>query len=170
MTGSGLLTTRCDPYGAESQIRLLGGLYPESHVGRIMWHCANRADAGRFRMICVGGYYGQRRAPDGGLVAAYRCDGGHASSDSMPLCTSHRVMIAKRQSDFCPACGFPPPARALAEAMTARQADITEAARLGLYAAAAKLADALDDLRAQMNDLVPRGIVHNCPLRLEEVS
>lgn len=168
MTGTGLLTARCDPFGAESRVQLLGGLYPESHVGKIMWHCSSRAD-GRWRMTCTGGAYGERRAPDGGLVAAYSCDGGH-QGQVMPLCLAHVAMLRKRSAGLCPACAWPPKARALTEAMQARQGDIAEAARLGLYAAAARLQGTLEQLQAGMNEMVAAGLVHKCPLRLTEVS
>ena len=90
---TGLLTDRCDPYGAESRIQLLGGIYPESHNGRIHWHCTKRAEA-RYRMICTGGEYGTRgKASDvgtfGTLVVGTTCPGGH-QGQVRPLCTDHR--------------------------------------------------------------------------------
>jgi hypothetical protein len=166
---SGLLTARCDPYGAESQISLLGGIYGPEHVGRIMWHCPNRADAGRFRMICTGGTYGGRAAADGGIVPAYLCEGGHRGV-VMPLCTDHRKSIARRQAELCPACAFPPGVRDVAAALQARQADMHNAFTAGLIVAAAKLGAAVEQLQAEMNDYSLRGIVHRCPLRLVEVS
>ena len=170
MTGNtGLLTQRCDPFGAESQIRLLGGIYPENHVGRIMWHCAKAADAGRFRMICEGGPYGIRLANDGQLVAAYTCQGGHRGQP-MPLCAGHRRMLARRQAGLCPACAWPPRARTLTEAIERAQVDMRNAARLGYPDAARKLQAAGEDLQAQMNELITQGIVHRCPLKLTEVS
>lgn len=165
---TGLLTARCDPYGAESRISLLGGMFPENQVGRIMWHCSNPATA-RYRMVCTGGAYGGRAAADGGLVAAYLCDGGHRGQP-MPLCDDHRRAIARRQAGFCPPCGFPPEARELAEALQARQADMMNAYSLGYLAAAAKLGAALEDLQGQMNELSATGRVHRCPLKLVEVS
>lgn len=85
---TGLLTERCDPYGVESTIRLFGGVYPESMKGQYNWYCPERAEA-RFRLICTGGDYGQRTAPDGGIVAAFHCDGGHKGVP-MPLCRKHQ--------------------------------------------------------------------------------
>lgn len=166
---SGLLTTRCDPYGAESAIKLLGGMYPENQVGRIMWHCSNRA-VGRFYMECIGGRYGTRTTGSGLLEAGYVCDGGHRSSDSMPLCVAHRKSIARRQADLCPACAFPARARELQQALESRQADMHTAFQSGLLVAAAKLGAAMDDLMMQMNELSQLGIIHRCPLRLIEVS
>lgn len=170
MTGNtGLLTQRCDPYGAESRIRLAGGIYPENHVGRIMWHCAQPADAGRFRMTCTGGPYGIRLANDGQLAAAYTCPGGHRGQP-MPLCTGHRRMLARRQAGLCPACAWPPAARTLAEAIERAQLDMRNAAALGYLTAARKLEAAGLDLQAQMNELIEQGIVHRCPVTLTEVS
>ena len=146
MSGTGLLTGRCDPYGIESTIRLFGGVYPESMKGKYNWYCAERAEA-RFRLVCTGGDYGQRTAPDGGLVAAFHCDGGHKGVP-MPLCCRHQRELATRgyrrpvplgsreydsdgheqhwapgsqvggskANEVCPACAMPPEARELNEA------------------------------------------------------
>lgn len=165
---TGLLTARCDPYGAESRISLLGGIYPASQVGRIMWHCSNQAE-GRFRMICTGGSYGGRAAADGGLVPAYVCDGGHRGQP-MALCPDHVRSVSRRQAGLCPACAFPPAARELADALAARQADMHNAFSLGLLAAAAKLGGAIEQLQSAMDELSMQGIVHRCPLLLVEVS
>lgn len=165
---TGLLTMRCDPYGAESRISLLGGIYPESQVGRIMWHCKARARA-RYRMVCTGGMYGGRAAADGGLLPAYTCDGGHRGQ-VMPLCDDHVKSISRRQSGLCPACAFPPEARELQQALEARQADMHNAMSLGFLAAAAKMGGAMNDLQVRMNELSSAGVIHRCPLLLVEVS
>ena len=163
---TGLLTARCDPYGAESRIQLLGGVYPEAWAGRIMWHCQNRA-AARYRMVCTGGAYGQRTAPDGGTVPAYECPGGHAGQ-VMPLCTDHRREIQKRQSDLCPRCAYPPAARGMQERADALQLQM-QAAR-GDWPQLAALQAGLDQVTARFAELMELGIVHKCPLRLIEVS
>lgn len=167
MTGNtGLLTSRCDPYGAESRIKLLGGLYPESYRGRIMWHCENRASA-RYRMVCTGGEYGRRVSPDGGLVPSFICDGGH-QGQVMELCTDHRREIAKRQSDLCPACAYPPRARDVTERIEYLSFRLREAAlNLPLYA---KMTAQMQQLSDEMTELRDQGIIHKCPLRLVEVS
>lgn len=165
---TGLLTARCDPYGAESSIRLLGGIFPEDQVGRIKWHCQARAVA-RYRMICEGGRYGARVAPGSEVEYGYLCEGGHRGQ-AMPLCDLHRKSIASRQAGLCPACAFPPAARELTELLQARQADMHSAFRLGYLAAAAKLGAAVADLTNQMTELSQRGLIHKCPLRLVEVS
>jgi hypothetical protein len=165
---TGLLTARCDPYGAESRVFLLGGMYPENHVGRIMWHCDRQA-AARYRMTCQGGPYGIRLTNDGQLEAAYNCPGGH-QGQVMPLCDPHRQMLAKRQAGLCPACAWPPQARTLTEAIERCQRDLGNAVRGRYIEAARKLNAMSEDLQAQMDELIARGVVHRCKLKLTEVS
>lgn len=167
-TPGGLMVTRCDPYGAESRIRLLGGMAPDSQLGRIMWHCEAQA-VGRFRMICTGGVYGERTAADGGQLPAYQCPGGHRGQP-MPLCADHRRGIARRQAGLCPACAWPPRARELQEALERCQTDMRNAFQLGYIVAAARLGDTHQDLEAQLTEMAHRGQVHRCALRLVEVS
>lgn len=164
MSATGLLTARCDPYGAESQVQLLGGMYPESHKGRIMWHCSNQAQA-RYRMVCTGGEYGTRLAP-GGEVAGFHCEGGHRGQ-VMPLCKDHVREIQKRQSDLCPACAFPPQARQHQAEAEYAQAQLYHAWNFELMA---RWTSVLDQARAALDELNARGLVHKCPLKLIEVS
>jgi hypothetical protein len=168
-----LLTDRCDPYGAESQIQLLGGVYPESHNGRIHWHCEKRATA-RYRMICTGGEYGTRRKTGdvgtfGTMVAGRVCPGGHRGQ-IMPLCLDHRREIARRQSEACPACLYPPAGRSLSEAIEANQRDWQMAMTLQDWPAIARLAARHEVLSASMSEMMAAGIIHKCPLNLVEVS
>lgn len=165
MGNTGLLTDRCDPYGAESRIQLLGGIYPESYNGKHHWFCAERAVA-RFRMVCQGGAYGTRTAPDGGTVAAYTCDGGHRGQ-VMPLCASHRAEIQRRQAALCPACAYPPEARELSSLLEAIQYQIGSTIDLSRRAA---LLSRHDQMAARMTELRDIGVIHNCPLKLIEVS
>jgi hypothetical protein len=170
VTGTGLLTDRCDPYGAESRVKLMGGLHPENHVGRIMWHCQNRA-TGRYRMTCQGGEYGTRKAPDGGTVAAYVCEGGHRGQE-MPLCMDHRREIAKRQTEMCPRCAYPPvaaPAFLRLEQIQAQMADMMRFPFLD-YKVMARLSAESDQLMAEGDEMILRGLVHKCRLQLVEVS
>lgn len=164
---TGLLTARCDPYGAESRIQLLGGIYPEDHTGRIMWHCDNLAQA-RYRMVCTGGEYGTRQAPDGGLVAAYHCDGGH-KGQVMPLCKDHRREIARRQAGACPTCLYPAKARGIFAQLEQVQAQMSTPGVMNMRLLA-WLHSQSDQLMAAGDELIARGIVHKCPLRLVEVS
>ena len=166
MTGNtGLLTARCDPFGAENEKpRLLGGVVAPSHIGRIMWHCRLPA-VGRYRMVCTGGDYGFRAPNDGGgLISATHCDGGH-KGQIMPLCKVHvRDFTAGPPkagytrdlktpvgqiggtvaTELCPACAYPPEARSLTEVADRLQQEMSaiQAApihALGLMAAVAEM-------------------------------
>jgi len=145
MTGTGLLTERCDPYGAESAIRLLGGLYDQTHLGKHMWYCPNRADAGRYRMQCPHGHHG----------------------DIMPLCTGHRVEMQRRQSGLCTRCAYPPEAIAIEMAIRAAQADLQ---RARTRQDVARLQLQIEDHGHHMTEMSERGIIVRVPLRLIEVS
>ncbi len=190
MTGNtGLLTARCDPFGAESQIKLLGGMYDERHRGKYMWHCREAA-IGRYRMICTGGNYGFRGANDGGLISATRCDGGH-QGQVMALCALHvrdfttgppkpgftrdlRTPVGQvggtRATDMCPACMWPPEARGLQEQADALHQRISQMMIVGLMSEVARLSAIQDQVRARMDELHQSGRVHKCPLTLREVS
>jgi len=146
VTGNtGLLTSRCDPFGAENQRpQVLGGVYGENMIGKIMWHC-DRPAVGRYRMICRGGDYGHRAQADGGLIAAWHCDGGH-KGQVMPLCTVHvrdftvgppkagytrdlKTPVGQIggtvANELCPACAYPPEARTLTEVADRLQAEMS---------------------------------------------
>lgn len=185
---TGLLTQRCDPFGAESSIRLLGGMYPESMNGNKHWYC-DRPSIGRYRMICTGGEYGFRRAADGGLIAAYHCEGGHRGQ-IMTLCKIHvnefsdgpakpgfdssmrpyGTVGGTKANELCPACAFPPEAHALTEQANALNAEIGRYITYGLMAQVAKLTAIQDQVRARLDELHESGRVHKCPLVLREVS
>ena len=166
----GLVVGRCDPYGAEPGpgISLLGGMFPQSQVGRIMWHCSKPAEA-RYRMICTGGDYGERVGADGGQLPAYHCPGGHRGQP-MRLCRDHRISIARRQAGLCPACAFPAEAREVIEAAERCQAAMAAAFARSEYAALAQLQSDCESLTARSTELSTQGIIHRCPLRLIEVS
>ena len=170
---TGLLTARCDPYGAESRIQLLGGIYPENHVGRIMWHCTKLASA-RYRMVCQGGEYGERgKASDvgtfGTTVVGTVCPGGH-QGQVMPLCTDHRREIARRQAGACPACLYPPAGRVLTEALEVNQREWQWAMTVQDWGQVARLTARQEVMRAEMAEMMGQGVIHKCPLRLVEVS
>jgi len=203
MTGNtGLLTQRCDPFGAENERpQLLGGVMGDNMIGKIMWRCENPA-AGRYRMICTGGDYGFRAQNDGGLIKAYHCDGGH-KGQVMPLCKIHvrdftvgppkagytrdlKTPVGQIggtvANELCPACAYPPEARALSEVADRLQQEMsaimarpihnlgimTEMARNRL--AFAELERRQDVVRARLDELHQTGRVHKCPLTLREVS
>lgn len=186
---TGLLTSRCDPFGAESRIQLLGGMYDESHRGTYMWHCAEPA-IGRYRMTCRGGDYGFRLASDGGVVEASHCDGGH-QGQVMHLCkvhvaefsvgppkpgfskdlrTPHGQVGGTKANEMCPRCAFPPEAKTLTERANVLQGRMAQMQYLGLMAEFAKLQAQQDELRGRLDELHQTGRIHKCPLRLVEVS
>jgi hypothetical protein len=187
VTGNtGLLTQRCDPFGAESNPLLLGGTRDNKHIGKIMWHCQEPA-VGRYRMICTGGDYGYRAQADHGLIAAYHCDGGH-KGQVMPLCRKHvrDFTVGPPKAGFtrdlqtpvgqiggtianelCPRCAFPPEARTLSDRADALNMQM---ARTFLLDQFTKLKAEQDDVRARLDELNQTGVVHKCPLMLREVS
>lgn len=154
MTGTGLLTARCDPYGAESggPKHLLGGMHGADAMGHIMWGCENRAD-GRWIMVC-------------------QCPHEHKSATPRPLCLAHVAEIQRRQSGLCPPCAWNDTARALEEEITWIQGDISAVFYAGgLYSSEmAALQSRLRDRADQMTELYHRGIIYKCPLKLVEVS
>lgn len=185
---SGLLTERCDPFGAESSIRLMGGTVDPKHAGVYHWYCAERAE-GRYRLICRGGEYGFRLSPGAGLVSAYHCPGGHRGP-VMPLCRKHQrefstgpprpgfdnsgrpygVVGGTKANELCPACAMPPEARALGDQANALQQQMARAYILGLMGELARLESAQKTIREKLTDLYHTGHVHRCPLKLTEVS
>lgn len=188
MTGTGLLTARCDPYGAESSIRLMGGTIDPKHAGRYHWYCTERAEA-RFRFVCRGGDYGERRQADGGLISAYHCPGGH-QGPVMPLCRKHQRELAAgppragfdssmrpygvvggtKANEMCPACAMPPLARELSAKAESLQMRIAQAEIMGLISMAAQLESEQAAVRGKLTELYHTGRVHRCPLKLTEVS
>lgn len=163
--GAVLIKQRCDPYGRESAIRLMGGIYPDSRISasaQVMGYCPRPAE-GTYRMVCACGHRGQPMPLCGPGLAQ------DARGEWYPH-PGHVASIQRRQADLCPPCAFPPVARELAEAMERRQADAYRATQLGHLRAAAQLGQAVEDMRAAMDELTALGIVHKCPLRLVEVS
>lgn len=141
----GMLLQRCDPFGAESQMTgLEGGFYGPEHLGSYMWHCEARAD-GRFRARCKCGHVGKRTW----------------------LCYGHARMFRQRMSQVCPPCVHPQREIELQAMMQAtRERAYAHPTMQVLDAAESHLWD----LQAELNTLVERGIVHRCPVILEEVS
>jgi hypothetical protein len=158
----GLIKQRCDPYGAETRIKLMGGLYPEQYLGRHMWHCPREA-AGTYRMVCRCGHRGQPmplcgpgyvQAPDGQWIP----HPGHVHE------------ISRRQAGACPRCVWPPEARTLHEAHQHYERELHAAMVTQNAAAANRIKQAMLDAGNKLQELNDRGIIHKCPLHLEEVS
>lgn len=198
MTGNtGLLKGLCDPFGAESKIRLMGGLFDDKHLGKYMFYC-DKPVVGRYRLVCQGGYYGFRPANDGGTVYGHRCDGGHAGDD-MPLCKTHALegmygppkpgwnadmtvphgqVGGTKWNEMCPRCIAPPEAKPLMESAERLQQEIS-AMRVGpmsmvmsgeLMRKMQRMEQQQDRLRARLDELHQTGRIHKCPLKLVEVS
>lgn len=163
--GLGIMRQRCDPYGRESRIHLMGGLYAESRASATaleIGFCPRPAE-GVYRMVCRCEHRGQRMPLCGpGLVQ-------DARGEWYPH-PGHVASIQSRQASLCPPCAFPPAARELQEAMEARALDIANAEAHGLLRARAVLIGAMERLREQMQELTDRGLIHKCPLKLVEVS
>jgi hypothetical protein len=198
MTGTGILTGFCDPYGAESKIRLAGGLYPDNHLGQHMWFC-DKKPIGRYLLVCKGGYYGFRAANDGGTVYGTRCDGGHKSSEPMPLCKTHvleglhgppspgwnadktvphGVVGGTKWNETCPRCIAPPEARSLMDAADRLHQEMSKL-KTGpmsmvmsgeLMRRFQRMEQEQDRVRARLDELHQTGVVHKCPMTLVEVS
>jgi len=187
-----ILTQRCDPFGVERERygeRLAGGLYDEAGPGKYVWHCEQPV-VGRYRMVCTGGDYGTRLAPDGGIVAAYHCDGGHRGQ-VMDLCaihvrqfsvgprapgwskdkkTPHGIVGGTKANELCPACVAPPGVRELMVRADFLQAQLSAMVINGIMNRIVAIESELDQVRAALDDANARGISHKCPLKLVEVS
>jgi hypothetical protein len=152
--GTGVITRRCDLFGMESggPRHLEGGFIPVSQLGAHAWYCRARADL-RVRATCRCGHRGQ----------------------PVWVCNGHRMMWQKRAVGVCPPCAHPPKERGIQEAMQRirvgaaarmmRAPDMITAKRINDQALGG-----LWDLQDKLNELVQRGIVHQCPLTLTEVS
>ena len=187
-----ILTQRCDPFGVERErygANLAGGLYTEASVGKYVWHCEEPV-VGRYRMICTGGDYGFRRAPDGGIVNAYHCDGGH-KGQVMDLCAIHvrQFSVGPRKpgwnkdktvphgivggtvaNEMCPACVAPPQVRELMLRADFLQAQLSAMVIHGIMNRVVAIESELDQVRRALDEMNERGISHKCPLKLVEVS
>ena len=148
-----ILTRRCNPYGHESggPKHLLGGLYGAEYEGAMKWVCQNSATL-RVRMACRCMHVGQ----------------------VMEICQGHAIEIQRRQSGLCPKCANPPVALGLMEAMKSIENEIVATARDGAGLVPGPrvrfLSKQMENHQAQMNELQARGIIHRCPLTLEEIS
>jgi hypothetical protein len=88
----------------------------------------------------------------------------------MPLCEDHRQEIARRQSDSCPACLYPPAGRALTEAIEANQYELQVAMTMQDWPVIARLTARHEVMSASMSEMMAAGVIHKCPLLLVEVS
>jgi hypothetical protein len=187
-----ILTQRCDPFGIEREKYgelLAGGLHPEATAGKYIWHC-EEAVIGRYKFRCTGGNYGFRRGNDGGLVEAYHCDGGHEGM-VMALCKIHVDEMSAgppppgwsrdkknsygqiggtKSNEMCPRCAGPPRAKDLMARADFLQQQLSGMMVVGLMSRVAAIQSELDQVRAGLDEMHERGLIHKCPLRLVEVS
>lgn len=155
-------TQRCDPYGAESRIQLLGGVYGPEHLGPHMWFCERPATS-TYRMVCVHGHRGQAMPLCGpGLVM-----GKNGENFMHP---GHVAELGRRGGGLCPPCAYPPAARELEEVVKAAQTDMVDAIMRDDTARVAACKQRMEDAGKSMDELIARGIIHKCPLTLVEVS
>ena len=147
----GLLHQRCDPYGAESRIKLMGGLYPESYNGNKHWFCRNQATH-RVIMTCRNGHHG----------------------DIMPLCDEHHAEIQRRQAGICLTCAFPPEARACFDDIERAMAEVQKLIYIQhlhpFDPVVMRQQRKIEQGRVRMNELRASGRTPNIPLTLTEVS
>ena len=140
---TGGLGAWCDPFGYESDVRVLGGTHNARHELHA-WYCRNRAD-GRYRMTCVNGHTGTVR-----------------------LCYAHVQMISRRMSGLCPACAFPAAFRSLDESC---QRLTAEWFAMPPGRQRAEVGRRLEEMREQMTEMYARGEIRTgAPLTLTEVS
>jgi hypothetical protein len=186
-SNTGLLTARCDPYGAESSLLLLGGMYGQEHLGKVMWHCDVRA-AGRYVYQCTGGRYGYRQTPGQGVVNPHECPGGHRGR-VMALCRTcarnlaigppkpgymrdQRTPVGQIggtvANEMCPRCMWPGEAAQLHHLIEQAHGQISVPSMANTQRA--ELARKIEGMRARMDELHLTGVIHKCPLRLTEVS
>lgn len=145
---TGLLRAKCDPYGAESRIRLLGGVFPENHVGKTMWHCPNYSD-GRYRAECAL---------------------GHRAGNIMPLCYPHVRSLQFRQMGLCPRCAWPQEAINLNSWIEQNQQAFMAALRVGDRESADRFLGRVTAMTDRMTELWQSGVIRKTPLTLAEVS
>lgn len=144
--GAGVLVRRCDPFGFESggPKHLEGGFYGMESLGPHLWHCTARADA-RYRYVCRCGHKGKKQW----------------------LCNGHVRSVFQRMSGVCPPCAHPPAEVELQAQMVQLRASASP--RMGASELMG-IEGRLWLLQEKLNELVERGTVHRCRVRLIEVS
>ena len=139
----------CNPYGYEDDSTTVMGGTRDPAAEPYAWQCRNFAQ-GRYWMTCANGHRGR-----------------------MTLCHGHAFMIqhhhSRSKNGLCPRCAWPPRARELDERATRIMRDM---AHPGCWPdERRRLNSALEDVRAELDELRQRGIITSgAPLRLEEVS
>jgi hypothetical protein len=199
MTGAVLIGRRCNPYGAESggPKRLLGGLYGSGsartpdmdlpgNVAEGEWRCDQPAQV-RVRMVCEHGHTGQIMElcswHDETVYKADYVAGTFRQVRDTVRVRGHYEEIARRQSGFCPPCGWPDARSARNHVDYAALQKEWEGIGQNLsalyyggdprawYSPLSKsLQQRREDIGRMFDEARTLGIVHNCPLRLVPVS
>jgi hypothetical protein len=197
-----LLHRRCNPYGAETggPRRVLGGLYgPGSamsspdldlpqNVTEGEWPCDQPAQV-RCRMTCKCGHTGQiMELCSDHDITTYRGEyvaGQFRQVKELGTSRGHFEEIQRRQSDFCPRCGYPDARQSgngIDYATLQKEWDgIGRTLRVMWEASGFNMRifrDPLvmsyqtrrDDIGRMFDEARALGIVHNCPMRLVPVS
>lgn len=197
-----LLLERCNPYGAETggPRRLMGGLYgpnsarssPELElplsVEQGEWPCDRPAEV-RCRMVCRCGHKGQVMA-----LCSWHDEVNYHSErvgdKLVPTYDTVRVHghfeeIQRRQSSFCPKCGYPDARQSgngIDYAALQKEWDSIGASLTAGWGQAGYRSDYFwtprvrglqqrrDDIGKTFDEGRALGIVHNCSLRLVPVS
>jgi hypothetical protein len=197
--GAVLVGRRCNPYGAETggPRRLLGGLYRGASaatpgmdlpaaVAEGEWRCEQPAQV-RVRMVCEHGHTGQVMElcswHDEAVFKADYVAGTFRQVRDTVRVRGHYEEIARRQSGFCPPCGFPDSRSSRNRIDYAALQKEWEANGQSLHALyygpdrrdwysplSKSLQQRRDDIGRLFDEGRALGIIHNCPLRLVPVS
>lgn len=183
-----LIGRRCNPYGAETggPKRVLGGLYgarsaeapgqglPDA-AAQGEWPCEQKAEV-RCRMRCRCGHQGQvmelcswhDEVNYHGEVVAGKTRQTHSNI----RVRGHFEEIQRRQSGLCPRCAYPGEYAALAKAVQAWEAELSAlfmAQRWGTRQAQ-QIRQRIEAATVKFDEGRALGIIHNCPLTLEQVA
>lgn len=151
--------TRCNPYGYGTDAgpkHLMGGIYGPEYAGK--------------QVLLKDGIHGPAACPE---VADRRmrmvCAHGH-EGPVMDLCARHASEIMSRMSDCCTRCVWPAQARGTNEALEYLMREMQQARVDGDGPRYQRLESSFNDCKAQMDELMARGIIRKVPLKLVEVS
>jgi hypothetical protein len=198
--GAALIGRRCNPYGAENggPRRIMGGLYsgksaatPDmdlpDNVAEGEWSCPNLAEV-RCRMTCRHGHRGQVMElcswhDEVTFHGEHRGNGVVVQVPGKVRTRGHFEEIQRRQSGFCPRCGFPPSSEAADRvdygALQKEWEGIGQSLHALYYGQNARewygvlgrsLRNRREDIGRMFDEARTRGIVHNCPLTLVPVN
>ncbi len=199
MNGAVLVGRRCNPYGAETggPRHVLGGLYgPQSaqtpglmlpeNVEQGEWSCGQPAQV-RVRMTCAHGHTGQVMElcswHDETTFRGEYVAGQFRQVRETTRVRGHYEEIQRRQSGFCPPCGWPDGRHTDNRVDYAALQKEWDGIGANLHALfygpdprawytplAQSLRTRRDDIGRMFDEGRALGIIHNCPLTLVPVS